>query len=156
MDCPPEAEHHQRRDILLYDTKTKQTKNITEHAGTVDNSVASFDPQSKYLYYLTNDGHEFLYLARYELGTGKKQPIEKADWDVVFCQFSQNGKYRVVGKNVDGITEVSVYDQASEKTLKLPALPDGEIRDATFSPSERSSGSTSSVTVRRPRCMSTT
>jgi dipeptidyl aminopeptidase/acylaminoacyl peptidase len=123
-------------DILLYDTQTKQTKNITEHTGPVDNAVASFDPQSKYLYYLTNDGHEFSYLARYELGTGKKQAVEKAGWDVMFCHFSQNGKYRVVGKNVDGITEVTIYDEASGKPLKIPGLPDGEIRNITFSRSE--------------------
>jgi dipeptidyl aminopeptidase/acylaminoacyl peptidase len=127
-------------DILLYDTKTRQIQNITQHSGVIANFAATFDPQSKYLYYRTNDGHEFLSLARYELATGKKEVVDKADWDILFCEFSNSGKYRVVGKNVDGVTEVSIYDEEAGKPLKLPTLPAGEIRNPTFSHNERMLG----------------
>ncbi|HYO83236.1 MAG TPA: hypothetical protein VES20_17660 [Bryobacteraceae bacterium] len=123
-------------DIYLFDTKTKQTKNITAHTGNIENAGAEFDPSSRYLYYLSNDGHEFLYVARYELSTGKKDIVDKADWDIVFCTFSQNGKYRVIGKNVDARTQVTIYDHATGKPVKLPPVPEGEIRTPTFSHSE--------------------
>jgi dipeptidyl aminopeptidase/acylaminoacyl peptidase len=51
-------------DVYLYDTATKEMKNITEHKGDVANSPQSFDPASKYLYLLSDAGGEFRYVAR--------------------------------------------------------------------------------------------
>src|SRR5215213_8968326 len=86
-------------DIYLYDVATKELKHLTPHKGDVSFSANSFDRAGRYLYYLTNEGGEFAYAARYDLSTGKSEPVEKAGWDVMFTYFSHNGKYRVVGIN---------------------------------------------------------
>ena len=64
--------------------------------------AADFDPAGKHLYYLTNEGSEFKRLKRYELASGKHEEVERAQWDILFTNFSLNGKYRVTGYNKDG------------------------------------------------------
>ncbi|HYP28977.1 MAG TPA: S9 family peptidase [Blastocatellia bacterium] len=124
-------------DIYLYNVATKEMKHLTPHKGDVSFSSSSFDPQSRYLYYLTDQGSEFAYAARYELSTGKSEPVEKANWDVSYTYFSHNGKYRVVGINEDARTKIKVYDNATGKLVALPTLPEGEITSVNISRSER-------------------
>ena len=90
-------------DIYLYDITKKDLKHITPHKGDASYDADQFDPSSRYLYYRTNDGGEFAYASRYELATGKVEPVERANWDVIFTHFSRNGKYRVSGTNEDGM-----------------------------------------------------
>jgi Tol biopolymer transport system component len=51
-------------DVFLYNTATKEMKNITAHTGDVANGAETFDVNSKYLYYLTDTGSEFRHVAR--------------------------------------------------------------------------------------------
>jgi len=124
-------------DIYLYNAPTKEMKLITGHKGEVSNTPASFDPQSRYLYYNTDNGSEFSYIARYDLATGKTEPVEKTNWDISFSYFSHNGKYRVVGINEDARTRIKIYDQATGKPIALPTFPEGEITAVNISNSER-------------------
>lgn len=124
-------------DIFLYNVATKDMKNITPHQGDVASNPASFDPASRYLYYLTDEGSEFSYIARYDLTTGKKEPVEKANWDVGFTYFSHNGKYRVVAINDDARTKIKIYDNATGKPIALPAFPAGQITSVNISRSEK-------------------
>lgn len=124
-------------DIYLYNVSAKQMKHLTPHTGEVNNNPASFDPQSRYLYYLTDAGSEFAYLARHNMETGKSEPVEKAKWDVMYTYFSRNGKYRVVGINEDARTKVIIYDNATGKPVALPQMPAGDITGVNISDSEK-------------------
>src|ERR1041385_8579031 len=42
-------------DVYLLNTETKEMKNLTAHSGDVDNTPETFDPLSKFLYYLSDD-----------------------------------------------------------------------------------------------------
>ena len=64
-------------DIFLYDAQQKEMKKITPHTGEVSFNAQSFDPQSRHLYFTTDEGSEFAYLKRYELATGKSAVVEK-------------------------------------------------------------------------------
>jgi dipeptidyl aminopeptidase/acylaminoacyl peptidase len=123
-------------DIFLYDTTTKEMKKITPHTGEVSFNAQSFDPQSRYLYYTTDEGNEFAYLKRYELSSGKSEVVEKEPWDIFGTYFSRNGKYRVTVINQDARTVIRIYDTASGKLVPLPKLPGGDITGVTFAPSE--------------------
>jgi len=123
-------------DVYIYNIATKEMKNITEHTGEVINNPQAFDPTSKYLYYLSDAGSEFQYVARYDLSTGKSETVEKAPWDVAYMYFSRNGKYRVTVINEDARNNVKIYDQAG-KTIPLPKLPKGAITHVEISPSEK-------------------
>jgi dipeptidyl aminopeptidase/acylaminoacyl peptidase len=124
-------------DIYLYDARTKELKNITAHTGDVINNPQTFDPSSKYLYFLTDAGGEFQHVARYDLATGKTETIESAPWDVSYTYFSHTGKYRVVAVNADARTQIKVYDTKTGKAVALPQLPNGDITGVTISPSEK-------------------
>jgi dipeptidyl aminopeptidase/acylaminoacyl peptidase len=127
-------------DVYLYNTATKEMKNITAHSGDVDNAPETFDPSSKFLYYLSDEGSEFKGIVRYDLASGEKAPMAKSNWDVSFVAFSRTGKYRVVGTNEDARTKVTVYEGATDKVVPLPPLPEGDITAVRFSDSETKMG----------------
>lgn len=124
-------------DILLYNVETKELKNITTHQGEISYSPAQFDLNSRYLYYLTDEGSEFQYISRYDLSSGKTDVVEKANWDVSFTSFSKNGKYRVVGINEDARTKIKIYDEKTGKQISLPTLPSGDLTSVQISDSEK-------------------
>jgi dipeptidyl aminopeptidase/acylaminoacyl peptidase len=124
-------------DVFLYNTATKEMKNITAHTGDVANGAETFDVNSKYLYYLTDTGSEFRHVARYDLATGKSDVVEKTPWDVSYTYFSENGKYRVTAINEDARTKIRIYETASGKLVSLPQLPNADITGVNISPSEK-------------------
>lgn len=124
-------------DVYLYDTTTRELKNVTAHAGDVSNSPATFDVQSKSLYLLSDAGSEFRYVARYDLATGKTETVEKAPWDVMYTYFSHGGKYRVTAVNQDARTVIKVVDAKTGREVPLPKLPNGDITGVQISPSEK-------------------
>lgn len=123
-------------DVYLYNTETKEMKNITPHKGDVGNDPQQFDVNSKYLYFLSNEGGEFMYVARHDLKAGKREIVEKTPWDVSSMEFSRNGKYRVVATNEDARTKVKIYEEATGKLVDLPPLPEGDISGINISDSE--------------------
>lgn len=125
-------------NVLLYNTVTKDLDVITLHVDEeISNTAQTFDPASKYLYYLTDDGNQFRYVARYDLKSRETKIIEKAPWDVVYTYFSRNGKYRVTAVNEDARTRIRIYEQASGKLVDLPKLPNADITGVNISPSEK-------------------
>ena len=124
-------------DIYLYELPAKAMKHISPHQGDASYTPADFDVESRNLYYLTDDGGEFKYLARYNLATGQKQTVEKANWDVMFMAFSRHGKYRVMAVNDDAHTRISIVQTKSSKAVPLPKLPNGDITGVTISDDER-------------------
>jgi dipeptidyl aminopeptidase/acylaminoacyl peptidase len=123
-------------DIYLYSVESKQMKHLTPHTGEVRFLAQAFSHDSRYLYYLTDEGSEFTYAARYEIATGKSNDVERQKWDVAFVDFSRTGKYRIVGVNEDARTRVEIFDNASNQLLSLPALPEGQISSVNFSRNE--------------------
>jgi dipeptidyl aminopeptidase/acylaminoacyl peptidase len=123
-------------DVYVYNTETKEMKNITPHQGDVGNSAQAFDVSSKYLYFLTNEGGEFLYLSRYDLANGKREEVEKASWDITAVYFSHTGKYRVVSTNEDARTKIKITEEATGQAVALPKLPDGDITGVNISDGE--------------------
>ncbi len=124
-------------DVYLYNTATRELKNITAHTGEVSNVPQVFDVDSKYLYYLTDAGTEFRQVARYELATGKGSIVDKYPWDVSYTSFSRNGKYRVTSINQDARTKIEIREVATGKLMPLPKLPNGDITAINISPGEK-------------------
>ncbi|MEJ8758403.1 S9 family peptidase [Pontibacter sp. H259] len=124
-------------DLYLYDTKTKQLKHLSKHTGDIQYRPETFTPDDKQLYFLTNEGQEYMYLKSYDLATGKTAIVEKAPWDMMYSYFSRNGKYRVTGINNDARTEVKVYETATGQPISLPDMPSGDITSVRISDDEK-------------------
>ncbi len=120
-------------DIHLYDVVKGEIKHITPHQGSVKNEAQTFDPASKRLFFLSDEGSEFTRVRTYDLATGTSKDHEKADWDIAYTYFSRDGRYRVTGVNQDGSVVIRIVEGAEEKAVKLPTLPSGEIRSVRFS-----------------------
>lgn len=123
-------------DMFLYDRKTGELAHLSPHEGDVQYTPQTFSPDSKSLYYLTDEDSEFMYLKQYNIEQGTKESVEQYDWDIWYTYFSRNGKYRVVGINEDAQTVIKVYDTTTNQPLKLPELPGGNISSVRISKSE--------------------
>ncbi|MFN7550655.1 MAG: S9 family peptidase [Pseudomonadota bacterium] len=123
-------------DLFVAELATGKATKVSEHTGQAQFNAQAFSPDSQHLYYTANDAGEFAELRRVSLSTWAHEPVQKADWDIVFAYFSHKGKYRVVGINEDGSTKVRMYDAASGAEVPLPALPAGEVRGVNIARSE--------------------
>lgn len=124
-------------EMYLYDIQTGELKHLTPHQGDVNYSPETFSPDSRSLYYLTDEGSEFQYLKRYDLQSGETETVLKADWDIEFARFSHSGRYRVIGINNDARTEIQVFDTTTNKPLSLPEPPQGQLSSVRISKSEK-------------------
>jgi dipeptidyl aminopeptidase/acylaminoacyl peptidase len=124
-------------DIYLWSKETGAATHLSKHEGQVNYRPSGFDPQSRHLYYLTDDGSEFTRVRRYVLAGGTHEDVQKADWDIVYTYFSFKGTYRVTGINEDGRIAISVIEAATGKAVPLPGLRDGSITGVNMSRSEK-------------------
>jgi len=108
-------------------------KLITNHDGKVQHSVAGFSPDNRQLIYLTDEYGEFAQAWSYNLATGEKRLLAKADWDVRLVNYSTTGKFRLIGINADGTTELTILDNRTDTEIQLPTLPEGNISNIRFS-----------------------
>ena len=123
-------------DIYLLDTAAKKVTHLTKHEGNALYAAEDFDPSDQYLYYTSNEGGEFSKLRRYDLKAGTHEDVQSEPWDITYSYFSHNGKYRIAALNVDGSTEIHLYDTATGAEVPLPDMPAGELRGASISRSE--------------------
>ena len=123
-------------DIYLHDRQGGADRLLTAHKGEVFNTPQTFSPDGRWLYYLSDEAAEFHYLMRMELASGKREVVEKPDWDVEGAEFSKTGKYLAIAINNDGRTELRLYEAASMRPVPLPELPQAAISSVTFSPDE--------------------
>ena len=123
-------------DMYLLDVQSGDTKLLSAHEGDAQYTPQYFSPDGKKLFYLTDDGSEFNYLASYDLATGAKEKVEEAPWDIMYAYLSHNGTYRVVAINNDARTEIKIYKDGTGEQVKLPKLPDGDITGVNISDSE--------------------
>lgn len=121
-------------DLFVYDTESKELTKISENQGA--HSAADFGKDNKTLYYLTNDGGEYMYLMRYLIDSGTREKVMEVAWDISYAYFSRSGKYRVVGINEDGKTTVNITDMQSGKAVDFPKFDRGDITSVSISRSE--------------------
>jgi dipeptidyl aminopeptidase/acylaminoacyl peptidase len=123
-------------DIYLWNVDTRETKHLTPHTTVAQYQPAAFDPASTFLYYLTNDGSEFMRLKRYSLKDGRHEEVEKAEWDIVGVAFSKTGKYRAMAINEDGRPAIRIIETATGKPVEMPQMPAGGVAGIEISDSE--------------------
>ncbi|MEO5684285.1 MAG: S9 family peptidase [Chitinophagaceae bacterium] len=125
-----------KNDLYLYDRNTKQTKRLSN-----DNEAtwftAAFEKNDSILYYITNDGSEFSYLVKYNMGNGKADKLYDDKWDVSNMNLSENEKYYTVFINDDGKNKVLLFDHASNQPITFPDIKDGDVLNVIISASEK-------------------
>jgi dipeptidyl aminopeptidase/acylaminoacyl peptidase len=121
-------------DLMLFDRERNEMVKVNETMSA--NSASGFSVDNASLYYLTDEGSEFDYLMRYDIATGEREKVLEEDWDIMYAYLSKTGKYRVVGINKDGKTQIKLFDAQSGAQLAFPALPQGDVSSVRISDSE--------------------
>jgi dipeptidyl aminopeptidase/acylaminoacyl peptidase len=124
-------------DIHLYDRQTGRDRVLTAHTGEVYNDPQEFSRDGRWLYYLSDEASEFRYLVRMDLESGRREVIEKPDWDVEGAGFSRHGTYLWIAINADARTELRLYVAKSMQPVTLPALPRAALTSLVFSADEK-------------------
>ncbi len=127
-------------DLYLWDaTQADQAPRLIADRGQdmANFRAMAFTPDSKILVFGTDAEGEFNQAWRHDLASGEQEPLVVADWDVSFVDYSDSGRYQVVGVNADGSTQVTITDTANNKALSLPALPQGDLRGVNFSDDDK-------------------
>lgn len=126
-------------DVYLADLSKGATQKptlITPGDVVAAHGVYEFTPDSKSLIYATDEFGEFTQAWSYELATGKKAELLKADWDVMFVTHSPSGKYRVDGVNADASSKITIHDQTANKPIELTGVPAGDLGSVRFNRDE--------------------
>ncbi len=123
--------------MYLFDRETSEKIDISEHEGDATYSPQFFSLDNKTLYYTTDEGSDFVYLAKRDLESGEVTKEFEASWDVWYAYDSWNEKYRVIGINQDAKTVVKIIDQSSGEEVALPAIEGGSISSVNISKSEK-------------------
>ena len=125
-----------KNDLYVLDRKTNHLTRISnDHEATW--YPTEFERNDSIFYFVTNDGGEFAHLVKYNLQNGSSQTIYSPTWDVVRMSISDHEKYHTIFVNEDGKNKVMLYDHASGKQLDFPSIPDGDVQNVLFSPSEK-------------------
>ena len=123
--------------MYLLDRETGERTDISEHEGDATYSPQFFSDDNRELYYLTDEGSDFVYLAKRNLENGDVEKVYETDWDVWYAYDSWNEKYRVIGINQDAKTVVKIFDQATGEEVALPEIDGGSIASVNISKSEK-------------------
>jgi len=116
---------------------TDEPAYVTPHQGNVNHFALTFTPDSKSLYYGTDEFAEFSQAWSYDLASGDRSLVYADDWDVQFAGFSNTGKFRVIGVNVDAVTVIHLTDLEHDTVVQLPEIPQGDIQNIRFSNDDR-------------------
>ena len=122
--------------MYLVDNETVEKTDISEHEGDATYSPQFFSLDNKELYYTTDEGSDFVYLAKRNLESGEVEKVFETNWDVWYAYDSWNEKYRVIGINSDAKTVVKIFDQETGEEITMPEIEGGSITSVNISKSE--------------------
>jgi dipeptidyl aminopeptidase/acylaminoacyl peptidase len=123
--------------VWVADLADGSLANVTPHEGDIEHGISTFTPDSRELYYSTNEHGEFTQVWSYDLESGERRRVVEADWDVWVVFFSEEGRYRVTVVNEDATTIVTILDTETGETLSIPGLPPSDFAGLGISRSEK-------------------
>ena len=124
-------------EMYLYDRGTEELTHLTPHEGDMQFNPQYFSSDNSTLYYLTDENSEFQHLVKYDIANASKAIAFQAEWDVWYAYESYGDKYRVIGVNADGKTEVKLFDIASGAEVEFPNIEGKSISSVSISRDEK-------------------
>lgn len=121
-------------NLFLYDFEKETLTQVNKNQAAYQ--AADFSIESDALYFLTNDGGEFMRLAKYNIAAGTEEKVREENWDIVYAYFSYNGKYQVIGINEDGKNVIKVIETATGQPIAFPKFESGDITSVGISRTE--------------------
>jgi len=123
--------------LFVLDKQTGVRKEISQPDLKGAYYSSGFSKDNKYLFYITDTGKEFAYLAQFDLQSSERKTLFETKWDVMYSYLSENEKYRVIGINEDAKNVIVVLENATGKEIDFPEIADGDITGLNISDSEK-------------------
>jgi dipeptidyl aminopeptidase/acylaminoacyl peptidase len=145
------SRHHSNVNNDLYglNLQTGRARLLTPHEGDARFSGANVTPDGESVFLATDRDGEFLRLARLDLATLDLHYFTPDDWDVEGVELSKDGRYLVVGRNVDGYSDVLLFNGRGTR-MPDPEMPEGIVGGFEFSPDSKRLAFTLTAPERNP------
>ncbi|MFB6359875.1 MAG: alpha/beta fold hydrolase [Halobacteriales archaeon] len=125
-------------DLYLLDLPSGAARQLTDDEGPVRYGAPNWGPEGNALYLVTDRDRDTLSLARLDLSTGVIDIVENGGaWNVDGVELHDDTGRFVMGRNVDGYTELTIGQltgPTSYKTLAEPSLGPGVLSTVDFGP----------------------
>ena len=124
--------------FYVLDLGTKELEQINPVEEKIAYGGAIFSKDGKGVYLTSDEKAEFQHLRYYDLETKKTKVLTAhISWDVDDFTLSDNGKFLAFIVNEDGISKLHMLDLNSNKEIKLPEIPIGQVYSISFSPDSK-------------------
>ena len=121
--------------LHLLDLASGERRRIDPAGEPVSWSAAKFTPDGRRLYVTTDQGGEFSYLATLDPESGQVERLSQGiDWDVVFFDLSEDGKWIAFEVNAAGLSQLWLLDTATREQRRIDGLPVGVLGNFGFHP----------------------
>jgi dipeptidyl aminopeptidase/acylaminoacyl peptidase len=111
-------------NIFVADVASAQSTLLTPHEGESLYAANDISPDGKHILITSNAGNGYQNAGLLDIATKKIHWLTQDKWEVSGENISPDGKYLTYTANVDGNTDIYLYDIAARKARALP-LPKG-------------------------------
>lgn len=120
--------------LHLMDLETGQRRRLTPEGDVASYENCRWAGDGRTFYGLTNQGRDFLGLARFDAEDGGVEWLHTPDHDVEAFELSKDGKKVALVTNTDGYSQLTIYDLASRQIRSAKGLPVGVIAGQDWAP----------------------
>ena len=121
----------------LFDVESGELRDLTPHEEEEFNQPVGFSADGRRLYNITDRGAEHNFLEAIDLGTGGREPVIKAGWDVEHAELSADRGRLGYTINEDGYSRFHLRDLETGRELLFPDMPKGVCSQYAISPDGR-------------------
>ena len=98
-------------DVWLVDRASKESRNLTPHEGEAWILGASFSPDDREVWFLTNEASEFVRLDAIDLNDGNRRTVlDVPERDIEAFRISPDGTRYIVAINDGGWSRVEIHE----------------------------------------------
>lgn len=113
------------QDVVIVDRETGALAEATQGRAEARRRPIGFSADGSALYLLTDEGREFMGLARLDLALHALEWVKAPDWDVDLARMSRDGRRFVYVVNEDAVHRLHVLDRNSGIERRVTQLPMG-------------------------------
>ena len=120
--------------VHLIDVETGQAEMLPQPVGPpVKRLNVRWSPDGGSLYWLTDRGSDFLYLAKYDLASRTESRLwNKLPWDIEVFSLADDGTAAALVVNEDGRSRLHLIDPRTGREIHIPPIADGHIGSVIF------------------------